>query len=111
MTELVDKKVGVSIKKVSRLRFATLREVTGFQFFDLPKLPDIPPLRDDQSHVVDTLDRIDQLAFRFYGSPDLWWVIAKANNLRILPRDLKAGATLSIPTRTRVFTEILPLVT
>ena len=40
-------------------------------------------------------DRLDNLAFQFYGDPSLWWYIAKANNLTAL--NVPAGKSLIIP--------------
>ena len=47
-------------------------------------------------HVISTEgDRLDNLAFQFYGDPSLWWYIAKANNLTAL--NVPAGKSLIIP--------------
>ncbi len=40
-------------------------------------------------------DRLDTIAFDFYGDPHLWWVIAKANGLNDL--NIKQGSSLRIP--------------
>lgn len=40
-------------------------------------------------------DRFDTLSYKFYGTPDLWWVIAKANNL--------ADGSMAPPEGTRLF--------
>ena len=47
-------------------------------------------------HIISTEgDRLDNLAFQFYGDPSLWWYIAKANNLTAL--NVPAGKSLIIP--------------
>ena len=47
-------------------------------------------------HVISTEgDRLDNLAFQFYGDPSLWWYIAKANNLTAM--NIPAGKSLVIP--------------
>lgn len=97
----------VSVKKNSRLVFSTLREFEGFTFLEVPKLPKIEQAEDDLVHVVESTDRIDNLAYRYYGTPTLWWVIALANGMRLLPRDMKRSDRLSIPSRTRVLSKIL----
>ena len=43
-------------------------------------------------------DRCDNLAFRFYGDPDLWWFIAKVNGLKTM--NIPAGTSLRMPTST-----------
>ena len=40
-------------------------------------------------------DRCDNLAYRFYGSPELWWFIARVNNLSA--NNIPAGTSLRIP--------------
>ena len=43
-------------------------------------------------------DRLDNLAFKFYGDPNLWWYIGKANNLTSM--NIPAGTSLRIPAST-----------
>ncbi len=43
-------------------------------------------------------DRLDNLAFQYYGNPHLWWFIAQANNLNKM--NLEAGIQLRIPMST-----------
>ena len=43
-------------------------------------------------------DRCDNLANRFYGNPQLWWFIAKVNNLTT--NNIPAGTSLRIPINT-----------
>tara|TARA_Y100001938_G_C7828919_1_gene300381 strand:+ start:25 stop:369 length:345 start_codon:yes stop_codon:yes gene_type:complete len=40
-------------------------------------------------------DRFDLLAHQFYGDPQLWWYIAKANNMKF--NALEAGIKIRIP--------------
>jgi hypothetical protein len=40
-------------------------------------------------------DRFDLLANQFYGNPNLWWYIARANNMKF--NALPAGIKLTIP--------------
>lgn len=87
----------VSVTTRSRLRFKEFLEVNTVQFWELDLLPEIPPSPADYYYYVNQNDRIDLLATRFYGDPNLWWVIAVANDLNILPTDLQVGATLRIP--------------
>lgn len=98
----------VGVKKNSRLMYSQLHEIDGYTFFEVPKLPKIDQAEDDLVHVVESTDRIDRLSFRYYGTSDLWWVIAVANGFRLIPRDLRLNAHLVIPSRTRVFNKILP---
>jgi|TARA_B100001939_G_C16932707_1_gene614612 nucleoid-associated protein YgaU len=40
-------------------------------------------------------DRCDNLANRFYGNPQLWWFIARVNNLTT--NNIPAGTSIRIP--------------
>lgn len=59
--------------------------------------PNIPPRDDDEYVVTQTGDRLDLLAFEFYGDQSLWWIIASANNIHNAPMGLDEGLTLRIP--------------
>lgn len=89
--------MAVQIKNSSRLKFGDLRLVDGVEFWNVLDIPDIPEQTDDQLYQVMENDRIDLLAYKFYGDPVLWWVIAVANNLELLPTQLNPGAFLRIP--------------
>ena len=67
------------------------------EFWDLLDLPEIIVQSDDLQYTVLGFDRIDQLSYKFYGSPVLWWVIAAANNMELLPNALYIGQVLRIP--------------
>mgnify|MGYP003126350059 CR=1 FL=1 len=61
------------------------------------------PETDDDIYVITQLgDRLDNLAFQFYGDVTLWWYIAKANGLKDLRVD--SGISLRIPGSTRYAT-------
>jgi len=55
------------------------------------------PILDSDVYVgVVRANRLDFIAEKVYGNPDLWWVIAIANNI-LDPFDVKQGAVLRIP--------------
>jgi nucleoid-associated protein YgaU len=81
----------------SRLRFGQFIAIDGFNFWDVLDLPEIPEKPSDITYQVQSGDRIDVLAEKFYGDPILWWVIAIANGLEILPTQLTEGSILRIP--------------
>lgn len=89
--------MAIPVPKNSRLRFADLIVVDGVEHWDLLQLADIPTQRDDLKYLVKTADRIDLLARRFYGDAVLWWVIALANGMEIVPTALNDGQVLRIP--------------
>src|SRR3972149_5526884 len=89
--------MAVRIKRRSRLQFHNLITVDDFEFWDhavLP-VPDVQP--DDVLYQVKDGDRLDLLAFRFYGDPILWWVIAVANGIELNPVQFNTGDKLRIP--------------
>jgi phage tail protein X len=49
------------------------------------------------THYAGENDRLDSLAYRYYGSVTLWWVIAKANGLANGTITIKPGTKLLIP--------------
>jgi len=87
----------VQLKKRSRLQFGTLLSIDGFVFWDLLQLPTIVPQTDDTFYTITGSDRIDLLAYKFYGDPILWWVLAAANDLELIPSDFTAGIVLRVP--------------
>ena len=42
-------------------------------------------------------DRLDLIAYRFLGSPELWWVLAHANPEIVSPDNIVPGTVLRIP--------------
>ena len=82
-------------------RYQNIKQIkyqdTGSQYYVNNIYPDIP-LSNDDDYVITVLgDRLDLLAFDFYGDTSYWWVIASAN---ALPGDslyLEPGMQLRIP--------------
>jgi|GEM_PF-2146287 len=99
--------MSVRIRDTSRLKNARLITIDGVEHWEQPEYPSIDPAPDDIKYTVDGNDRIDRIATRFYGSPDLWWIIALANGFELLPNDLNARDVIRIPSGRRVFSQIL----
>ena len=55
----------------------------------------VPEKNDDMYFIAQAGDRCDNLAYRFYGNPELWWFIAKVNGLSTM--NIPAGTSLRIP--------------
>ena len=89
--------MSVSLKKRSRLRFASLLSADGYEFWDMLEFPTFPERPDDTVYRVRGGDRMDLIASNVYGDPILWWVIAVVNDLDLVPTDLKEGSILKIP--------------
>ena len=64
----------------------------------------IPKSDNDIYVITQEGDRLDHLAFQFYGNVALWWYIAKANGLKFMT--LEPGISLRIPATTQYATGI-----
>jgi hypothetical protein len=103
--------MAVQVVSNSRLRFAALLIAQGVEFWDILDLPEVPINVDDITYQVKggAGERVDMLATRFYGDPALWWVIAVANGMEIVPTDLNEGDFIRIPAPRFVAQEIFEL--
>ena len=79
--------------KVSRVKID--RSVNEVLKYDTTLYQKIPESNEDIFVVTQEGDRLDNLAFQFYGNQHLWWYIAHANNLTTMNVD--AGKQLRIP--------------
>jgi len=79
----------------------TKRKALADQYYVNNIYPDILPNEQD-NYIITTLgDRLDLLAFDFYGDTDLWWIIASANSLPGDSLTPEPGTQLRIPTDIR----------
>jgi len=101
----------IRLRETSRLRNAKLYTIGGVECWGMPEYPAVDPSPDDIFYTVARKDRIDLLSYRFYNSAELWWVIALANDFRLLPNDLQENMRLRVPSPSRVYTVILKRVT
>jgi len=84
-------------KNESRLGLAELVLLDKTEFWTRPSIPELTPSANDIYYTVIGTDRIDTIAKKFFKNENMWWVIAHANDLRLLPMDLKVGARIRIP--------------
>ena len=91
----------ITVDKNSWLTLAPLLDYDGFTFWDTPNFPDIEP--QDKDVFVDVTDlyvgRLDLLAFDQYGDVNLWWAIALANKIDLIPSGVVLGMRLRIPNK------------
>lgn len=59
--------------------------------------PMLKPNSNDVYIIATEGDRIDLLAYRYYGETRMWWVIAVANNLNDANLFLEPGRQIRIP--------------
>lgn len=69
----------------------------GSQFYRNNFYPEIPLSEDDTYAIAVLGDRMDLLAFDFYGDASFWWVIASANSLSGDSLYLEPGMQIRIP--------------
>ena len=55
----------------------------------------VPERNDDMYFIAAEGDRCDNLANRFYGNSQLWWFIARVNNIKTM--NIPVGTSLRIP--------------
>lgn len=89
--------MAVDITQHSRLRFATLLTDGGVEYWDTLDLPTIVVQSNDLKYSTIASDRLDTLAYKFYGDPTLWWILAAANDMELTPTALNEGQLLTIP--------------
>ena len=69
--------------------------VKRFELWVPPDLKEIPATLYTISE--NEVGRLDNLAYKFYGNVNLWWVIAYANNIKNSFEDMSPGDVLQIP--------------
>ena len=68
------------------------------EYYSTTLLKKVPERNDDMYFIAQEGDRCDNLAQRFYNDPNLWWFIARTNNLKTM--NIPAGTSLRIPIST-----------
>lgn len=74
-----------------------LPETTGKTIYQPTYYPNIETKEDDIYIISKTTDRLDLIAYDFYGDSTLWWVIAMVNNLQGDSMFPPEGVYLRIP--------------
>ena len=72
------------------------RDKSGVRVYNTTFYPTIPIDDSDQFIYTKFGDRIDALAYQYYGDISLWWIISKANGIKGQTA-LRPGTTLRIP--------------
>lgn len=70
----------------------------GKRVFFTTEYPKIEPSETDIIVISNDGDYLDTLAYKYYGDPTLWWVIALVNNIGKARMSVPAGLQLRIPT-------------
>jgi|SRR5210317_1371586 len=73
------------------------KDATGRRFRTTVLLPVIEPDLNDIYIIGQVGDRLDNLAFKYYGDSSLWWIIARANDIGKGDFTVPIGLQLRIP--------------
>lgn len=71
---------------------------TGKRYMETTIYPKLSPTNSDIYIITDEGDRLDMLAYKYYGDTKMWWVIASANNINDATYYIESGIQLRIPT-------------
>ena len=95
---------------MSRYEYSKIKKTDVKRGKSIPKIYNITskkttiysniPESDSDVYVITQIgDRLDHLAHQYYGNVNLWWYLAKANNLTFMT--LPPGKRLRIPATTK----------
>jgi len=73
------------------------KDQTGRRFRQTIVLPVIDPSENDTYVIGQYGDRLDLLAFKYYGDSSYWWIIALANDLGKGDLNVPVGVQVRIP--------------
>jgi hypothetical protein len=82
-------------------RYANIPVVSrydGKRVYLTTSYPRIPRSSTDVFIISNETDYLDTLAYKYYGDPTLWWIIALVNNIGKGRMSVEPGLTLRIPT-------------
>lgn len=93
------RQVAVTLSRFSRLRNQPIYKQNDQLFFGVYNRPILSAMPSDSFHTVVEGEnlRLDLLAYFYYRSPELWWVIAVANNIVSPFDEIEIGRVLRIP--------------
>lgn len=107
MAEFYESKLNNSRDRADRYRNCSILKdnETGESILSTREIPDIYTSSEDIYHRVESNEnhRLDLIAYKHYKNPNLWWVIAQANNIFDPFQDLEVGTLLRIPNITRLY--------
>jgi hypothetical protein len=92
----------LNLRANSRARYSSFQYLGDWEWFGFPDYPDFPPADDDDFVEMRFDTKVDTLAYDTYGDAALLWVILMANDIDLWPSDVPIGATLRLPSKTRV---------
>ena len=95
------------IPKESRYRRCELlRDPENRRYLARMETRKYPCAPDDRFYMVQPGDRVDNLAYKFFGDSQYWWVICEMNDI-LFPLPLEPGTILRYPSMGRLLLEVL----
>tara|TARA_B100000287_G_C20352123_1_gene670253 strand:+ start:403 stop:705 length:303 start_codon:yes stop_codon:yes gene_type:complete len=83
---------------MNRYKFSEQKKTkVGKRYFGSIMYPEIKIRNNDIYIYAKSEDRIDTLAYKYYGDVSLWWIIAKANEIGKGTFRLEPGKQIRIP--------------
>jgi hypothetical protein len=82
-------------------RYSTTKTFTrydGKRVFFTTHYPVINASNSDKVIITNEADYLDYLAYKYYGDPTLWWILALANNIGKGRLSIEPGTFLRVPT-------------
>tara|TARA_R110002020_G_scaffold68202_5_gene178525 strand:+ start:740 stop:1033 length:294 start_codon:yes stop_codon:yes gene_type:complete len=80
-------------------RYSTTKtkfDKSGLRVYSTTYYPKIPIENSDTFILTKVGDRLDNLAYKYYGDNTLWWIIAKGNGIKGMT-GLKPAQAIRIP--------------
>lgn len=93
---------------VGSSRYSLQRAMNDIITFDsvrtykVPWVCDIPVSDGDKYIYITESMRLDQLAYKYYNDPKLWWVIAQVNDIKNPFTDFVLNKLIRIPSLSRL---------
>ena len=84
---------------MSRYRYTKKQKKDKKNYYTTTVYKKVIEKNTDSYFIAQEGDRCDNLATRFYGNPNLWWFIARVNNLTT--NNIPAGTSIRIPANTQ----------
>lgn len=85
-------------------RLSRITDDEGNQYLESADAISFPVRSDDSYHIVTAKDanRLDLVAYQYYGNPLLYWVIAVASDIDD-PLNVPPGTTLRVPSHQSLY--------
>ena len=84
---------------MSRYSNSKIRKRNNVSFYATTQYEKVERTNEDIVVICQEVDRLDSLAFKYYGDSSLWWFIGRANGLYTM--NIPLGTEIFIPSSTK----------